>query len=163
MEYIRYARARSRGYKIDPPVLLHSMILVGSGEMLTPEFQQKWNITHVINCAENEMCPSWFPNKYPANYTCLNAVDSLDVNITSWYPKFKQIMQQYLRDNCSKVFVHCQCGINRSMFLALMFVCDVFGYEYTNTERNIITVRPCALTNPAFRNQVIGALSKKSS
>jgi hypothetical protein len=55
-------RLKTRGYKIDPPVLLHVMILIGAGEMLTPEFKKDWNISHVINCAEDEMCPSWFKN-----------------------------------------------------------------------------------------------------
>lgn len=154
---------RTRGYKLDPPVLLHSMILVGAGEMLTPEFKNEWNISHVINCASDEMCPSWFVNKYPSQYACIEAIDSADVNILSWYPQFKSILQGFLRDpSCSRVFVHCQCGINRSAFLSLMFVCDTLSYPFEATERAIIQKRPCALTNMAFRIQIIDALSKKS-
>jgi hypothetical protein len=164
MDYMRYNRARSRGYKIDPPVLIHPMILIGAGEMLTPEFKQKWGITHVLNCAEDEMCPSWFSKLHSDKYTCLEAIDSLNVNILVWYPKFRDTLLNYLRrPECSRVFVHCQCGINRSAFLTLMFVCDIFAFPFENTERIIIQTRPCALTNPAFRLQVMGALSKKAS
>jgi protein-tyrosine phosphatase len=153
-------RNKSRGYKLDPPVLLHVMILVGAGEMLTPEFQKQWNISHVINCAEDEISPSWF--KRNDNYIFLNAIDSKDVSILDWYPKFKETIQKFLRDpDCTRVFVHCQCGINRSMFLTLMFLCDVLGYNYESTERHIIQTRPCSLTNNVFRIQIKGALSKK--
>ena len=159
---MNFIRSRSRGYKLDPPVLIHPLMLIGAGEMLTPDFQKKWNISHVLNCAEDEMCPTWFKKSFPDNYYCLNSVDSLSVNILTWYPKFKEIVQNFLRNNCSRIFIHCQCGINRSAFLTLMFVCDVLGYNITCAERAIIDTRPCALTNPAFRKQIQDALSKKA-
>ena len=155
-------RNRSRGYKIDPPALIHSMILIGAGEMLTPSFKKQWDITHVINCAEDEMCPTWFKELHSDNYCCIAAIDSIDVNILFWYPKFRDVLQKFMRDvNCKRVFIHCQCGINRSAFLALMFVCDILGYNIQSAERAIIQARPCALTNPAFRVQILSALSKK--
>jgi hypothetical protein len=154
-------RGMSRGYLKDPSALIHPMILIGAGASLTPEFAEKNKITHVINCAEDEMCPSWFPVNFPDKYTCLSAVDALDVNIIDWYPKFKSAMQTYLQDpSCKRVYVHCQCGINRSAFLAMTYVCDVFGYNYFNARESILKQRPCALTNSVFSSQVYDFLTR---
>ena len=156
-------RPISRGYKLDPPVFVHPMILVGAGEMLTPEFKNKWNISHVVNCASDDVSPSWFRTEYKENYKSIGAIDSLDVNILTWYPEFKQILGKYLQDpNCTCIFVHCQCGINRSAFLALMYVCDVFKFSLESVQTGIIRKRPCALTNKEFKKQVSWALSKKA-
>ena len=155
-------RLTSRGYQRDPPAVIHPSIILGPGEMLTLEFARDNQISHVINCAEDQMCPSWFKYQYPSNYRFLNAIDSVDVNILDWYPAFKETMQKFLQErNCTRVFVHCQCGINRSAFLLLMYVCDVFKYPVKYAEESILRQRPCALTNPVFRKQVYAALSKK--
>ena len=157
----RSLRYKSKGYQHDLPALVHPNILVGAGEMLTPRFAAKHQITHVINCAQEADSPSWFKARYPAKYHCLDAVDALDVNILEWYPGFKAFMKLFLQDpDTKRIFVHCQCGINRSAFLALMFVCDVFKFPLPSTEHSIISQRPCALTNVSFRRQVFGALIK---
>jgi protein tyrosine phosphatase len=157
----RSLRYSSKGYKYDPPALIHPNILVGAGEMLTPAFVKKYEITNVINCAEEIDSPSWFKEANPDKYYCLNAEDSLHVNILKWYPDFKAILKIYLQDtNSKKIFVHCQCGINRSMFLALMYVCDVFKFPFAETEFSIMKQRPCSMTNYVFRQQVFEALSK---
>jgi hypothetical protein len=157
----RSLRYSSKGYQLDPPALVHPNILVGAGEMLTPAFAKKYGITHVINCAEDAVSPSWFRDEFPTRYYCLNAVDALNVNILKWYPEFKAIMKAYLQHPESKaIFVHCQCGINRSAFLAMMYACDVFKFKYADTELAIIRQRPCALTNVSFQKQVFDALSK---
>jgi len=159
-EIRRSLRYSSRGYLVDPPALFHPHILVGAGEMLTPAFVKKYEITHVINCAEESDSPSWFKEKNPDKYYCINAVDALHVNIMKWYPEFKAILKIYLQDSSSKkIFVHCQCGINRSAFLSLMYVCDVFKFPFAETEMSVIKQRPCMMTNTSFRQQVFYALS----
>jgi len=151
----------SRGYLVDPPALFHPHILVGAGEMLTPAFVKKYEITHVINCARESDSPSWFKEKYPNNYYCVNAQDSLHVDITKWYPEFKEKLKSFQQDVSSKqVFIHCQCGINRSAFLSLMYVCDVFKFPFAKTEISVLKQRPCMMTNTSFRQQVFNALIK---
>ena len=149
------SRGMSQGWMKDPPALIHPMILIGAGSMLTPAFAQKHNITHVINCAEDAMCPTWFPDQFPNNYVSLNAIDSVDVDIMDWYPEFRETMKKFLQDpHCKRVFVHCQCGINRSTFLSIAYVCDVFRYNYFDARSSILSQRPCAMSNVAFSNQV---------
>ena len=154
-------RSSSRGYKFDPPAIIHPNIIVGAGEMLTPAFMAKHNITHVINCALDQDSPSWFKEKFRARYYCLGAIDSHNVNILYWYPTFKLMLRTFLQEpTCGRVFVHCQCGINRSVFLTLMYVCDVFKFGFKGTEAALIRQRPCCMTNTVFRQQVFDALSK---
>jgi hypothetical protein len=159
---IRSLRYSSHGYQIDPPARIHPNILIGAGEMLTPRFVKQYGITHVINCAQEKDSPSWFKLAHTDRYHCIDAKDTLDSNILKWYPEFKQTMKYFLQNLlCGTVFVHCQCGINRSAFLALMFVCDAFHYPHDNTVISILKQRPCALTNPSFQRQVADAVNNK--
>ena len=145
----------SRGWQKDPPARIHSNILFGPGMYLTPGFVKHNNITHVVNCAFDKDSPVWFRTKYENNYACIEALDSADENILKWYPIFEQIMNTFLRSPESRnIYVHCQCGINRSGFLALMFVCKKFGYSFDIATTAILKQRPCALTNPSYKLQV---------
>ena len=160
MEYV-LNRSQSKGWQRDPPARLHPNILFGSGEALTQGFVIKENISHVINCASDNDSPEWFRESYPTRYACINAIDSVDANITEWYPEFSRIMNTFLKDRDSRViYVHCQCGINRSGFLALLFVCMRFGYPITNTIQSIVKQRGCALSNPSFKKQVAEYIKK---
>jgi len=141
-------------YLQQTPAWFSSRILVGAGEMLTTTFRSKNKITHVINCAFPDDSPFWFRNAYPNNYLVLNAFDSANVNILDWYPKFEEVLTAFLRDpGLGTVFVHCQCGINRSAFLALTYVTTHYGWNYEQTFALLKRQRPCMFTNPVFRKQ----------
>jgi len=151
---VRYAM--SHGWMRDPPAYIHPRILFGSGMSLTTDFVEKHSITHVVNCAFDQDCPRWFSANYPKNYRCLNAVDSLDVNILDWYNSFETTITAFLRDeDCKNIYVHCQCGINRSGFLCLNFMVKRLNVELNDAINCILKQRPCALTNSSFRNQII--------
>jgi hypothetical protein len=118
-------------YLQQPPAWFYPRILVGAGEMLSQGFSRKYGITHVINCA--------FP---------------LQSNILDWYPKFEETLTAFLRaPGSGTVFVHCQCGINRSAFLALTYSTTHFNMPYESTFVALKRQRPCMLTNPVFRKQ----------
>ncbi len=141
-------------YLFEPPAWFYSRLLVGAGEMLTPAFFRRNNITHVINCAFPEDSPEWFRKAYPTRYACLSAQDSQVVNILDWYPAFDETLSAFLRDpNCGTVFIHCQCGINRSAFLALTYVTRHYGIPYDTLIVSLKRQRPCMFTNPVFRKQ----------
>lgn len=145
-------RYNSRGYNKDPAVLVHPQIIFGPGEYLTSEFVERNKITHVINCAGEMYSPSWFKEKYPLNYACINAIDSYDVKILDWYPKFKSIMDLFIQEG--KVYVHCQAGINRSGFLVVAYLIKEKKYNLPQLEKFIIRNRPCALANSSFRQEI---------
>ena len=149
-------RVNSRGWQVDPPARVHTAMMFGAGFTLTPQFALKNNITHVINCAYDEDSPAWFRTVHPDRYVCLKANDAIDQNILNWYPAFESFMNKFFQDpECKVIYVHCQCGINRSGFLSLLYIIKKFGYDYDTAVRAILRQRPCALTNPSFEKQVI--------
>jgi hypothetical protein len=140
---------------LDPPAKVHSNILFGAGFLLSPEFVKDHKITHIVNCASEGDTPSWVPNTFGDRYTCIRAVDSTNVNITTWYPEFERIMNSYLSsDDCEMIYVHCQAGMNRSGFLTVLYCCRKFHYTYETACRSVLVQRPCALTNHVFHAQV---------
>lgn len=152
--YLGYRRL-SKGWESDSLARLHPCILLGPGKALTRDLVERKHITHVINCAFDEDSPEWFRRDFPDNYYCIRALDSRTAYIPSWYAEFETVMDRYLKDPTSKViYVHCQCGINRSAFLLLMYMCNRFKYNLNDMIKEIIVQRPCALTNTVFMNQV---------
>jgi hypothetical protein len=148
-------RRRSKGWQNDPPAYIHSRILFGPGIYIDKDFVREHNITHVINCAYDTECPMWFRSEHPFKYKCLNAVDTLEANILDWYATFEKTMLEFLREEGSKnIYVHCQCGVNRSGYLCLAFACKKLNMEFDSAFRQILNQRPCALTNPKYREQV---------
>jgi protein-tyrosine phosphatase len=148
-------RRRSRGWQNDEPAYIHPRILFGAGISIDPEFVNKHEISHVVNCAFQEDSPKWFRTTFPNQYVCIAAVDSLDANILDWYDCFEKTVNKFLQDpNCKSIYIHCQCGINRSGFLALLYACKRLGYRYADVVDSILSQRPCALTNPTFHTQV---------
>ena len=148
-------RRRSKGWQNDQPAYIHPRILFGAGIFIDETFMRKHEITHIVNCAFDEDSPKWFRLKHPKQYACIEADDSLDVNIVEWYDIFERTVNKFLQDpNSKSIYIHCQCGINRSGFLALLYACKRLGYVYSDVLDSILTQRPCALTNPAFHKQV---------
>jgi len=141
-------------YLRDPPAFFHPRILVGPGAFLTSYFAQKYDITHVINCAFDEDSPSWWRNHDPSKYKVLNAIDSLQTNILDWYSEFESTMKDFLREGTGVVFVHCQAGMNRSGSLALAYTCKNLAMEFEPLVASVKRQRPCILQNPVFMNQV---------
>lgn len=141
-------------YIRQPPAWFYTRILVGPGAVLTPRFAAQYRITHVINCACNEYSPWWFRKRHPTRYRVLNAIDSPDVSILDWYPRFEAALYQFLLESDGVVYVHCQAGMNRSGFLALAYVTKNFGVDFDALVRAVKCQRPCVLSNPVFMNQV---------
>ena len=154
-EFATYRR-RSIGWISDPPAFIHPRILFGSGgSTLTPQFAKNYNITHVINCGFQDDSPEWFKTAFPSKYACMEALDAIDANILQWYPAFEETLRKFLSEHESKnVYIHCQCGINRSGFLSLLFACVRLKYDCNEVIKSILTQRPCALTNPSYLKQV---------
>lgn len=161
---LTHARRVSRGWQRDPIACVYPQILVGAGCQLTPEYALRANITHVINCAFKEDSPAWFRQLNPDRVVTLGAIDSQNVNILDWYPAFELAMNSFLRDkDCRNVYVHCQCGINRSAYLALAYVIDHFDIPMDAAALNLVIQRPCALSNPVFWTQVATFANSRAS
>jgi protein-tyrosine phosphatase len=136
-----------------PPAWFHPRILVGAGRMLTPAFVDKYQISHVINCAFSPDSPRWFRSIHPDKYYVLEALDGLNVDITFWYPRFERVLHDFLREGNQTIFVHCQAGINRSGFLTLLYVCKNFNMEMNSVIAATRRQRPILYQNMVFMNQ----------
>ena len=69
-------RHTSRGFARDPIATVYPRILLGPGFVLTPMFIKTRQISHVINCAEDEACPLGLRNAFGSSrYVCMNALD----------------------------------------------------------------------------------------
>lgn len=141
-------------YLRQPPAWFHTRILVGAGSFLRPSFVHRHKITHVINCAFQEDSPLWFREVNPNRYACLEATDTIESNLYTWFPKFEETMHRFLREGNGTVYVHCQAGINRSAFLTLLYVIKNFNIDPVAAVESTRKQRPCMFTNPAFRRQV---------
>ena len=147
-------------YLRQPPAYFHTRILVGPGAYLTPKFAYERGISHVINCAFPGDSPEWFQLRYPHQYTCLSAPDTLKHRILDWYPAFEQAMFSYLRSpGGGVVYVHCQAGMNRSAFLALTYVCHRFHMDGETMIESFQRQRPCMFQNSVYRGQVLNFLN----
>lgn len=155
-------RRNSKGWREDNLVRVHPKIYLGSARNVDILTFSSLNISHVINCADKQPDTKWFEREYPERFALINAVDSEEkVDITFWYPEFHYYMDKFLNEpECTGVYVHCQCGINRSCFLLLCYMCKKFGYPIENTIKCIASQRPCAFQNKSFRSQVVEFLKK---
>jgi hypothetical protein len=157
MSWITYTlnshRQRSQGWTKDPVTLAFPRIFIGDGARLSPAFMELYRITHVINCADPSACRIDLDSE---KYVCLNAVDHPSVNIFEWYPQFKETMDKFLRDpSCLNVYVHCQCGINRSVFLTIAYIVKTFRIPLETCILRVVRERPCVMTNVSFQKQLI--------
>lgn len=153
--YLNYRRS-SKGWRDDQPARVHPNIVFGAGNaVLDFHYMMHYNITHIINCAFNENSTVTIRDELEENYTVLYAIDSPHENILKWYTLFEYTMDKYLKDKtCKTVYVHCECGINRSAFLTIAYCCKRFAMDYELLVKAILRQRPCALTNRSFENQV---------
>lgn len=157
MDWDKYSR-NSRGWYSDPIAIVHPRIYLGSAFNVTEETFRLNKITHVINCAGPEFNLKWMDED---KYKCIAAQDSITFDITSVYPLFESIMNRFLADpTCKNIYVHCQCGINRSAFLVLMYMCIKFQYKMDYMAKHILIQRPCCFRNPSFRKQVTEYIKK---
>ena len=135
--------------------------MVGSALGVDPLIFAKYRITHVVNCAHDIDSPKWFKNEYPHKYKFIGALDSAKEDITKWYTEFSESMNVFLAEpECNVIYVHCQCGINRSAFLALMYVCLKFGSKLENVTKSMLIQRPCVFLNKTYQKQVIEYIKK---
>jgi hypothetical protein len=156
----KYAR-NSLGWEKDPIAIAHVRIFLGSAKSVDPVILATLGVSHVVNCAENEFSSSWFVEDYPGRHACIGAFDSIHEDITHWYPLFESVMNSFISSpDCRNIYVHCQCGINRSPFLLLIYMCLKFDLEPSNVIKNILKQRPCAFQNPSFRIQAINYIKK---
>lgn len=150
-------RSKSRGYNIDRHALVYPRVILGPACYINPIFIHLHNITHIINCAEDEVCPKWAKRWVGKNYACMRAIDSPGYEIIeNCYEFFSRVMDAFLRDPaCGNVYIHCQAGINRSACLIIAYIHDRFRVPLDMVVDITAKQRPCILTNTGFQKQLL--------
>jgi dual specificity phosphatase 12 len=155
---IQKHRSNSRGFHLDRHAIVFPRILLGPACYLNPVFVNTHNITHIVNCADDQTCPTWAKRWVgDKNYACINAVDHVEYQILDHcYDYFSHAMDTFLRDpTCKNIYVHCQAGMNRSACLVLAYVCQKFRISMEFLVESTARQRPCILTNPGFQKQLL--------
>lgn len=156
----KYAR-NSKGWELDPLAKVHPRIVVGGYNRVDVCTVAMHNITHIVNCAEEWASSKWFTNQFPDRIVCIGAIDSPNEDITKWYPLFESSMNTFLADpECKTIYVHCECGINRSGFLTLIYTCLKFGYSIETVVKSMLIQRPCMFNNRTYRAQAFEYIKK---
>lgn len=150
-------RAFSRGYNLDRHATVFPRILLGPACYLSPIFMDLHDITHIVNCANDEVCSSWAKRKVGKNYKCINAIDhSQYMILNECYEEFSKTMDEYLRDpQCKNIYVHCQAGMNRSACLLLAYIHKRFRVSLDVLIHSVARQRPCILRNTGFQKQLL--------
>lgn len=154
-------RRNSKGWKLDSLAKIHPRIIVGSANNVDIYTMSTHSITHVVNCAEERISSEWFKSEFPYRIACIGALDTKTDDITKWYPLFEYWMNKFLADSdCKTIYVHCECGINRSGFLTLIYMCLKFGYNMETVVKSMLIQRPCMFTNRNYQTQTIEYIKK---
>lgn len=150
-------RKTSRGYCLDRHAIVFKRLLLGPACYLNWINILTLRITHVINCAEDSLCPATIKHALGSKYKCLNCIDHpMYPILEKHYDEFEKTMDAFLRDPlCLNVYVHCQAGINRSACLIIAYVVRRFGVPVQHVVENVAKQRPCILTNQGFQKQLL--------
>lgn len=150
-------RSTSRGYNLDKHAIVFPRVLLGPGFYLNPVFVNVHNVTHIINCADEDACPRWAKRWVGPNYACINAIDHPEYKILdNCFDFFSRVMDTFLRDpNCRNIYIHCQAGINRSACLILAYIYKRFRISLNMLVDTVARQRPCILTNTGFQKQLL--------
>jgi hypothetical protein len=150
-------RSQSRGYNLDAPAVVFPRVLLGPACYIGSVFMSLHNITHIINCAEDEVCPDSIKRYLGKKYVCIGAIDHPAYPILDHcYGLFSQTMDAFLRDpQCKNIYIHCHAGINRSACLILAYIHKTFRISLNMLVDTVARQRPCILSNKGFQKQLL--------
>ena len=153
-EWIEAYHRRSRGFYSDPPALAMPRIIVASVYSLTPGFLELNSVTHILNCAYDDIVAPSIKQKY--TYACLHMDDHPSVVLKDYLCLATTILDAWLRDpKCKNVVIHCQAGINRSASIAAGYASTKLRIPAKEVMNNMLRQRPCMFTNEGFVQQLL--------
>lgn len=135
-----------------PPVEIYPGLWLGNlFNAQDLHFRAHRNIQTIINCATYEAQPQLINIQ---TYMCLNCSDDIHYKILDNHFSYVYEMIDMSLEKGSNVLIHCQCGINRSVTLAIAYICMKTRCSIEKAIIDVFRVRPCILSNKGFRNQL---------
>lgn len=92
---------------------------------------------------------------YPNDFNYM-LVDALDIQQQDMRPMFDNT-SKFIKDsleNGGKVYIHCMCGVSRSVAIVCAYLSKEFGIEPKEAIKQIREIRPVANPNPSFQLQL---------
>uniref|UniRef100_A0A0N4ZFC5 Protein-tyrosine-phosphatase n=1 Tax=Parastrongyloides trichosuri TaxID=131310 RepID=A0A0N4ZFC5_PARTI len=115
------------------------------------------NITHIINVSID--VPDFFPNHF--TYLSLRIYDRDDTILDDYITTVNNFIDKaILKDNNSKIFVHCNAGISRSVSVIIAYFMTSCGLSFNEAYHKVKCVRKTAKPNEGFIRQ-LKCLEKK--
>ena len=114
------------------------------------ELLKEKGITHIINILSQRFEP--YPSDFEYMHICA-------YDVTNWTLIYNfQATNLFIRDalkNGGKVYIHCMCGISRSVSVLLAYLMTQSTKTLDILLREVQTVRPIANPNPGFIDQLM--------
>jgi hypothetical protein len=109
----------------------------------------KLGITHIVTVITgvDEMFPSDF------KYHLISIRDVPSTDIKMYFDDCVNFIDQSIIKG-GKVFVHCMCGISRSVTIVSAYLIYKYGYDPNVAIEIVKSYRSCANPNEGFRNQL---------
>jgi hypothetical protein len=130
---------------------VYPRIYVGNlSTSLNKELLKEKGITHIITVLTG-LSP-YYPNDF--TYLSLPAIDIKDFNLSQHFENSNNFIEQALQNNENKVYVHCVCGVSRSVSIVCAYLIKKYGITPMEAITKIQTQRKCANPNEGFVNQL---------
>lgn len=106
-------------------------------------------ITHILSVIDG------MGQTYPDDFTYMNlkAIDNQDCNLSQHFENSYQFINSAI-DNSGKVYVHCICGVSRSVSVVIAYLIKEKKMSPEKALNQIKTIRQVANPNQGFREQL---------
>lgn len=130
---------------------VYPRIYVGNlSTSLNKELLKQTGITHII-IALTGLSPS-YPEDF--EYLSLSAIDDKSFNLSQHFENSNNFIEQALQNKDNKVYVHCVCGVSRSVSIVCAYLIKKYGITPVEAIAKIQTQRKCANPNEGFIAQL---------
>jgi atypical dual specificity phosphatase len=130
---------------------VYPRIYVGNlSTSLNKKLLKEKGITHVIIALTGLSPP--YPDDF--KYLTLSAIDVKTFNLSQHFENSSNFINQALQNTENKVYVHCVCGVSRSVSIVCAYLIKKYGITPLEAITKIQTQRRCANPNEGFINQL---------
>lgn len=113
---------------------------------------KKHGITHILNCA-GTVCPEYFPTMF--QYRTLFLADGRNEDISCLFYDVIDWMNDALKNEEHKIFVHCQQGVSRSSAMLICYLMWERDQPFTTTHQFVKDRRGVSSPNTGFTYQLL--------
>ena len=130
---------------------INDKLFIGNISTATNKKLLKENgITHIIDILSQRFEP--YPDDF--EYLHIYAYDTVDWNLTYSFPITNLFIKDALK-NGGKVYIHCMCGISRSISILLAYLMTNTTNSLESILNDVRSIRPIANPNKAFMKQLV--------